>query len=713
MEIKRVWDILLRRKWVIIQGFVIIFGIIMVATLLKPKTYMAECKLVVEGQGTQEALLRSIGLESISEMLFSANLGQGSSMMEVEILKMMSKPVLDKVAQKLDLRMSDGSYVPGPSLALIPQTFQWGAQRGLKIKPAKKSTSFSIQGYSPNPQEALDLSNTLAEVYLAEDVAKKHRETSDAARFADEQSKIAKRDWNDAKRRLREFQEEEGVVDIPSEVGSLISQIAGLRAQQNMMNLSLQELNNVEQNYQGQADLIGGTTISDENQISFLKSQLAELESNLQSSLSKYTENHPTILALQEKIIDLQKKLLKEKDVYEQSERIRADEVGKRIREYQANLAKFPSRIYTLTQLQLSSDTSEKTYEMLLDMKYRLNITKAMQISKIDIIEPAWRAKPYSPSVQNNAIIGALLGLIFGFGLAILIEYLDDSVKDADSIQVQLGLPLLASIPLMGRKETPLIAGSDASTQKKSVYFLREAFNILTHNIKLGSLDEKVRSIMVTSSIPEEGKSHIATNLAINMAQQGKNVLLVDTDFPRPFIYRFFGLENEIGLTEVILGEASIEEVLKPSGVDHLWIITTGPKPPNTTQLFESNQMKEFIKEAERLFDIVIFDTPPVFSLNDPVILGALADRTIVVASAGNISRPMLKQAVETLERGNSRILGIVLNKMQMEGTHYYYYYHSYNSLQESGFKKMASKPLQLLGLKKKSSRRRYRTKPI
>jgi capsular exopolysaccharide synthesis family protein len=713
MEIKRVWEILIRRKWIIIQGFVVIFGIIMIATLLKPKTYLAECKLIMEGQGTQEALLRSIGLESVSEVLFAANLGQGSSMSEIEVMKMVSKPILDKVTQKLDLRSADGTYLPGPSLALIPQTFQWGALRGIKVKPSKKSPSFTMQGYSPNQQEALDLANTLAEVYLAEDVARKHRETADAARFADEQSKIVKRDWNEAKRRLREFQEQEGIVNVSSEVDALITQISSLRAQQNMMTLSLQEINTMEEGLQGgQADMVGGSTISDQKQIAYLKSQLADLESNLNSSLTKYTENHPTIVGLQQKIADLQKKLLQEKDIYEKSERVRAGETQKRINEYQNKLSDFPSRIYSLAQLQLASDTSERTYEMLLDMKYRLNVTKAMQISKVNIIEPAWKSKIYSPDIEGNAAIGALLALIFAFGLAILIEYLDDSVKDADSIQVQLGLPLLASIPLMGRKEIPLIAGAAASSQKKSIYFLREAFNILAHNIKLGSLDEKVRSIMVTSSIPEEGKSHIATNLAINMAQQGKNVLLVDTDFPRPFVYRIFGLENEIGLTEVILGEASLEEVLKPSGIDRLWIITTGPKPPNTTQLFESNQMKEFIKEAERLFDIVVFDTPPVFSLNDPVILGALADRTIVVASAGTISRPMLKQAVETLERGNSRILGIVLNKVQMEGTHYYYYYHSYNSLQETGMQKF-SKPLQLLGFKKKSTRRRYRTKPI
>jgi len=714
MEIKQVWDILVRRKWLIVQGFVVIFGIILVATLLQPRTYVAECKLVEEGQGTQEALLRSIGLEEISEVLFSANLSQQTAMAEVEVMRMMSKPVLDKVAQKLDLREADGSYTPGPALKLTSLTFQWFPLRGVKIKPSKKAPVYIVQGYSANPQEALDLANTLAEVYLGDDIARRHRETADAARFADEQAKLAKRDWNEAKRKLREFQEQEGVVDISSEISATIDQIAELRAQKDMADLSLSEISSMDQNFSGESSQIGGATISGQNQIAYLRSQLAQLESDLQGNLSKYTDSHPAIISLRERIIELQKKLLQEKDNYEQSSVARQEEIEKQIRQYEKELTSFPDKLYTLAQLQLTAETSENLYKMLLEMKYKMNVTKAMQLSNISIVEPAWKAKVHSPSVDDNLLIGGILGIIFGLGLAILVEYLDDSVKDAESIQTQLGLPLLGSIPMMGRHDVPLIAGNEESSSRKSIYFLREAYNILTHNIKLGSLDESVKSIMITSSIPEEGKTYIGTNLAINLAQQGKNVLLVDTDYPRPSLYRIFSMDNEIGLTEVILGEASIEEVLKPSGIDNLWVMTTGPKPPSTTQLFESNQMREFVKEAEKLFDMVIFDTPPMFSLNDPVILGALVDRVITVASAGGVTRHMLKQAIENLERGNARLLGVVLNKMQMEGTHYYYYYHSYNQLEdESGLKHMASKPLALLGFKRKSNKRKYRSKPI
>jgi len=709
MEIKRIWDIIVRRKWVILQGFVVVYGIIAVATFLKPKTYLAEVRAVIEGEGSQNALLRSMGLEDIGQMLGQAGASQTAGIMEVESFKMLSKPVLDKVAQKLNMRMPDGSYVAGPTLALAQGIFTWKSLRGLKIKPSKRSLAFNIQGYSPNKQEAQDLANALAEVYIAEDVARKHRETADAARFADEQSKIAKRDWNEAKRKLREFQEQEGVVDISVELQTLINEIADLRAQQNMMSLTLQEIGVMEANLQGQSSMVGGTTISNQAQISKLKDALATREADLQSALTKYTDSHPTIIALREEIIDLQKKLLREKDLYEKSERARSGEIENQLRRYHQQLKDFPEKIYTFAQLELTSESSQKLYEMLLDMKYRLNITKALQISRINLIEPAWRSKVNSPNVDDNLLFGALLAIVFGLGLAILVEYLDDTVKDADSIQIALGLPLLGVIPLLDRKTVPLISAPAGEGRRKALYFLREAYNILAHNIKLGSLDQPMRSLMITSSIPGEGKTYLAANLAISLAQSGKNVLLVDTDYPRPEIYKLFNLDNEMGLTEIVTGQTTIEEALKPSGVDGLWVITTGPKPSNTTQLFDSSQFKEFIKEASKLFDLVIFDTPPVFSLNDPVILGGLVDRTVVIAAAGEISKQMLKQAVTALERGNARLMGVVLNKMKMEGTQYYYYYHSYTQPPPRKLKQLAAAPLALMGLKKKHSNHRHR----
>jgi len=713
MEIKQIWDIILRRKWIIIQIFVVVFSIIIIGTLLKTPTYYAQVNVVIEQQGTQEALLRSIGLEQVSEMLFQMNLGQKSGLVNIEIMRMMTKPILDEVVRRMDLRNSKGELIPGPAIKVLNQTFFWYPLYGVKAKPSRQENLITVFGYSPDPQEAIDFCNTLCQVYIESDIEKKHKETADAAIFTEEQSIKAKADWNEAKRKLKEYQEREGFVDFNAEAGILINKISDLRAEQNLLDLSLSELDNFNGDFSNPY-LIGGTSLSSAGQIGQLKNSVSQLDAQLKSNLSKFTENHPSIIALREQIADLEQKLVIEKQIFQETGSSRADAIQEQIKDYRRQLNEFPEKLYTLAQLSLQSDTYEKLYEMLLDMKYRLNITKAMQISKMSMIEPAWKAKVFSPNLDTNIIIAIVLGLLLGFGIAFLIEYLDDTIKDADTVQAQFKTPVLATIPLMSKKDGAIIDASKTGNNHRSMHFLNEAFNVMSYNIKLGSVDTPVKHVMVTSSAPSEGKTAICSNLGINMARKGTKVVIVDTDFPRPSIYKVFKISNTQGLTNILMGEKTIQEVIVPSGTDGLDIIPTGPKPPSTSLLFESKVMRDFIKELETMYDFIIFDTPPILTINDPVILGAYVDKTILVVSAGEISRQVVKEGVNTLNKSHHRLLGVVLNKFKSEGSHYYsyYYYYSYHTSDEkNAFKRLLNDSLAIVGLKRKRRRRKHRTK--
>jgi capsular exopolysaccharide synthesis family protein len=198
------------------------------------------------------------------------------------------------------------------------------------------------------------------------------------------------------------------------------------------------------------------------------------------------------------------------------------------------------------------------------------------------------------------------------------------------------------------------------------------------------------------------------------MARKGSKVVIVDTDFPRPSIYKVFKISNSQGLTNVLMGEKTIQEVTVPSGTDGLDLIPTGPKPPSTSLLFESQLMRDFIKELETMYDFIIFDTPPILTINDPVILGAYVDKTILVVSAGEISRQVVKEGVATLNKSHHRLLGVVLNKFKSEGSHYYsyyYYYSYYTSEEKNAFKRLLNDSLAIVGLKRKRKRRKRRTK--
>jgi len=713
MEIKKIWEIILRRKWVIIQIFVVVFAIILIGTLLKTPTYFAQCNIVIEQQGTQEALLRSIGLEQVSEILFTMNMGKQSNVVYVEIMKMVSKPILDEVVKRMDIRNDRGELVPGPTIytGSVPLLF-WYPLWGVQAKPSRYGNLITIYGYSPDPQEAIDFCNTLAQVYIESDIERKHKETAEAARFTEEQSIRAKADWNEAKRKLKEFQEEEGLVDFDTEAGIIINEIANLRAEQNLIELSLNEMTK-QTTDSANAYSIGGTYLSNVGQISQLKTSISQYESELRSNLTKYTENHPTILALKQQIADLEEKLLSEKEVFKESGSTRYLAIQKQINEYKRQLKEFPDKLYTLAQLSLQSDTYEKLYEMLLDMKYRLNITKAMQISKLTLIEPAWRAKVYSPDIETNIIIAIVLGLILGFGIAFLIEYLDDTIKDGESIQNQFQVPLLATVPMMTKKDNVILELDEDGNNHRSMHFLNEAFNVLSYNIKLSSIDAPLKHIMITSSAPSEGKTAVSSNLGINIAKKGRRVVVVDTDFSRPNIYKVFNISNEKGLTNVLMGENSIDEVLQPAPLDGLFLIPTGPKPPSTSLLFESQQMRDFIKELEQKFDFIIFDTPPILTINDPVILSAYVDRTVLVVAANEISRQIIKEGINTLNKSHSRLMGVVLNKFRSEGSHYYYYYYNYyhRSEETNTLKRILNDSMAMVGIKRKKRRRRSRTR--
>lgn len=680
MEIKKLWEIILRRKWIIIQAFALVFAVVIIGTLLKTPTYFAENYLVIEQHGTQEALLRSIGLEQVSEILFSMNLGQRTSIVYVEMMKIMTKPILDEVVKRMDICGPEGELIPGPKLRLPSQTFSWYPLKGVVVRPHKLANILVVQGYSPDPQEALDLCNTLTQVYIESDIAAKHKETADAARFAEEQSMRAKADWNEAKRKLKEYQENQGLVDFSSEAQILINNIAKLRADQNLLELSLNETEKYEGDIPNPFN-IGGDYLSNAGQIGQLKGSLSQLESDLESKLTKYTQNHPTVVALKKQIADLQAKLLLEKQVFEESNTAKYATLQEQIDNLNQKLSSFPEKFYTMAQLSLQSNTYERLYEMLLDMKYRLNITESMQISKLSLIELAWKPRVHSPDIETNLIVALILSIMIGFGLAFLIEYLDDSVKNGEVLQTELNLPLLGTIPLMPKRDNKILIPTDGTNNSHSQQLLNESFNILSYNIKLSDLDESTRRIMITSSAPGEGKTSICANLGIKLALKGHSVVIVDCDFPRANVFRVFDVPNEPGLTNALLGENSIDEIVQESGIKGLSLITTGPKPPSPTLLYESSQFENLLRELEDRFQYIVFDTPPVLSMNDPVILGSYTDKTIIVVASHEISRQAVLHAVSTLRKSKVQLMGAVLNKFHTnDRQHYYYYYYSYHS---------------------------------
>lgn len=270
---------------------------------------------------------------------------------------------------------------------------------------------------------------------------------------------------------------------------------------------------------------------------------------------------------------------------------------------------------------------------------------------------------PTSPRPTLNLALGLLVGLAVGVGAAVLRETLDTSLKGAEAVQEQLGLPTLGLIGYDAETpKRPLIVHSSPRSTRA------EAFRQLRTNLQFVDVDHPPRSIVVTSSLPQEGKSTATCNLAIALGQAGLRVVLVEGDLRRPRIGDYMGVEAAVGLTDVLVGRAELRDVLQPWGSIDLRVLPSGPTPPNPSELLGSHQMQGLLTRLEADADLVLIDAPPLLPVTDAAILATLASGAIMVVRAGKTSRDQARRAVEVLRSVDAHIYGVVMNMVPTKG---------------------------------------------
>nr|NIW80854.1 polysaccharide biosynthesis tyrosine autokinase [Calditrichia bacterium] len=327
-------------------------------------------------------------------------------------------------------------------------------------------------------------------------------------------------------------------------------------------------------------------------------------------------------------------------------------------------------------------------------------IAEARQKSAIRILDEAIEPRaPISPKKRLNLLLGALIGLGLGVGLTFLIEFFDDSIKNPEELE-RMGFPILAIIPqiapreLKSRKRFSTNGNNGDLTNTESIEArlvthldpkspVSEAYRTLRTNIQFQKMKNRDQTILVTSSAPKEGKSTTIANVAITMAQMGSKTLLVDTDLRRPVIHSIFNLKKDKGITNYLIGKLTFEEVVKPTFIENLFCVTSGPLPPNPSEMLSSGQMDEFIRTAQENFDLVLFDSPPIIAVTDAAILGSKVDGTLLVIRAHQTQKEAVQRAKTLMDNVQAGILGCLLNSVNIDrayGSYYYYYYYHYYS---------------------------------
>lgn len=358
-----------------------------------------------------------------------------------------------------------------------------------------------------------------------------------------------------------------------------------------------------------------------------------------------------------------------------------------------------------LNQLQTTLNLYQQIYISSISSLEALRLAQAQNTPTVVQVEPATTPKsPISPKPVQSALLYAAVGLVVTAGIAFLIEYLDDTVKTPDDVKNSLGLPvvgLVAELKGNYQGKNALKSGVFVANQPRSP--VSEAFRALRTNLEFSSVDTPLKIILVTSSGEGEGKTTIASNLAIILSQGGKKVLLLDADLRRPNVHKQFSIPNRVGLSDLIRGRMDVEDVIQvPASIKKLSIITSGSLPPNPAELLGSSKMGLILESLKSIFDVIVVDTPPML-VSDAQILSSRADGLLFVVRPGKTHIDVAKSPLEELKRIDARVVGVVLNRIPRNRGYYYggyryyspYYsvngYHYTETLSSSALRKMES----------------------
>lgn len=353
----------------------------------------------------------------------------------------------------------------------------------------------------------------------------------------------------------------------------------------------------------------------------------------------------------------------------------------------------YPELVNRLQALEEQRTIDQQTFAFLQTQLYQAQITRAAIGPYVEIIDPATGANRIDPRGRMNVVLGALLGVILGIGAAFFLEYLDRTVRTSSDVETLLGIPVLGIIPRLRRLGSEEEA-TPASTQSVPLVVAldpldpaAEAYRNLRMNLMFMSTEEDpIRSILFSSPGPGEGKSTTAVNFAVMLAQQGQRVLLIDADLRRPSLHRSLDLLREPGLTNLLVGDASVREAVRPSVLPNLDVLPSGPFPPNPSELLNSKAMKRLLEEFEGRYSQVIIDSPPMLAVTDAAVLALHADGLVLVMRSGETEQRAAERSVEQLRRLGVRVFGAVLNEVATtttEESYYLQYYYAYAPSQE------------------------------
>ncbi|MEM1391928.1 MAG: polysaccharide biosynthesis tyrosine autokinase [Cyanobacteria bacterium P01_H01_bin.150] len=694
--------LVLKRRWLVAAGvFAACTGLAGFTLLTLDSTFEASGKLLFQDDSTSE--LTKFG-EKIGHL---ESVKRESNPLDTQALLVKSELVKKKVVENLDLKGPDG----GP---LNPDFLS------IKAKPVVGTDVINVAFVSENPEMAKKIVNQVMKSYINKNIKSNRSKATAAGGFVEQQLPRTVAELEKAAEDLRQFKLQNNIIELKRETSAAVDTLTRIeedlsKAQSQFADISAQETQIRNQMNLPEELAVDITSLSQAPGVQKLLTQLQEVQSKLVTQSSLYTSQHPSIVNLQSDEAGL-KALLNQRITeslgYSKSIPLGKLQMGgikqglaEDFVELQSQRLGLQQKIQTLSQLKADyknrSDNlpnlekrqgqlerrllvAQESYENLLSRLQEIKVAESQTVGNASVLEPA---KSYpSPGATKKklgiTVGGTFAGVLFGVAAAFFVDLIDRRVKTAKEAESLFGYTLLGLIPKFGSNNISVaqsIISNEVServivaTTPRTV--IHEAYQMLQANLKFISLDRKVRSIVVTSSISGEGKTEVAANLAAVMAQVGRRVLLVDADMRKPSQHHLWGLINSVGLSNVMVGDNDFEEAVKRI-TENLSVLTAGVMPPNPLALIDSEKMTTFIDMLSQKYDLIVFDTPPLMGTADSAVLSQMADGALVVVRPGLVNSNSATAAKSLLARSEANVLGIVANgvNIKYEPKNYFYY---------------------------------------
>ncbi len=723
--------ILYRGRWVIVLSFLVVFLATVIFTFTTDPVYEASSTVIIESSG------------AMAQSFFDLNyFGNQNTLVsnQMEILK--SRTLSERVVKRLDLSdvrdslklfqpNENGEYLSFREMAKI-------IRGGMEVEHMRDTDILTVTYSAGSPFEAAYIANTIAEEFQLLNAEANKSEISELRKFIEDRLRIKEKELHASEERLREYQEREKVASLDEETSELVSRLAEVEAMTEQARVELQADLEMKKSLEEKLDERRQNLSNDLSEISTpylvsLQQQLAQVVAERTTYVTALKSEAPTqnrqyyedaIKQYDERIKAIKEKLREEADKITSSSMVtdplkmsqeivnklltldgdikaataKINSLQDVVAEYSAKLETLPEKVLDLARLERRRKVDEQTYILMTQKLEETKIQEAAQAKNVHIIDEAIEPLiPVKPKKKLNLLLGIILGLGLGVGLTFMIEYFDNTVKSPEELE-HIGFNILSSIPRiemdkvkkklerkyekMGQYEGKIIeARLITHLDPKSP--VSEAYRTLRTNLQFSRIEHEIKTILITSAGPKEGKSTTAANLAIAVAQTGKQVVLIDADLRRPVLHSIFGLAKDDGLTNYLMETIPYENLLKNTFMDNLKIITSGALPPNPSELLASNKMKETLTLLSKDFDMVIIDSPPVIAVTDAAIISTKVDGTILVISSGQTNRDAVMRSKSLLDSVDCKLLGTLLNGVNVEGmygSYYYYYYHHYYS---------------------------------